>query len=104
MVNNNVTVMSSVQVREMDSTNCRDMWFMVSAHVSTVMVNSHVFVVAWQVEEFDDNSVASQAQRRVAFDVMSASFSMRDAAEFNTEVSEEDMAAVEAWVNSQVNQ
>ena len=104
MVNNNVVVMSSVQVREMNSTNCRDMWFMVSAHVSTVMVNSHVLVVAWQVEEFDDNSSAAQAQRRVAFDVMSANFSMRNSAEFESEVSEEDMAAVEAWVNSQVSQ
>lgn len=101
---NNVTVMSSVQVRAMDSTNCRDMWFMVSAHVSTVMVNSHVLVVAWQVEEFDDNASVAQAQRRVAFDVMSANFSMRNAAEFDSEVSEDDMVVVEAWVNSQVNQ
>ena len=104
MENNNVVVMSTAEVRSMNSTNCRDMWFMVSAHVSTVMVNGHVFVVAWQVEEFDDNSSAAQVQRRVAFDVMSANFSMRNAAEFSSEVSEEDMAAVEAWVNSQVNQ
>lgn len=96
---NNVTVMSSVQVREANYLNSRNMWFMVSAHVSTLAVGNHVFVVAWQVEEH-----ATTSQRRVAFDVMSANFSMRSAAEFGEEMSEEDMAAVEAWVNSQVNQ